>query len=175
MESWLLSPSGVSGSRLVRIPTTLPQCGWFDSNHKSFIRFSYVICAFTYHIVQLVFILPYIRSHVWGSIEYSGTRCGDYYLIPRRLTALIRGKILDSTVNEVSEALSMHVAPPAIQIVVVPVGVTVLLVLCNRPRSWTGAVGPCLHGFTIAQYVDSLLWYRFIRQPKSILQDSPKI
>jgi hypothetical protein len=46
-------------------------------------------------------------------MEYSGTRCGDYYLIPRRLTALIRGKILDSAVNEVSEALSMHVAPPS--------------------------------------------------------------
>jgi hypothetical protein len=63
------------------------------------------------------------------------TRCGDYYLIPRRLTALIRQKILDSAVDEVSEALSMHVAPPAIRIVVVPVGVTVLLGLHNPPRS----------------------------------------
>jgi hypothetical protein len=36
-------------------------------------------------------------------------------------------KILDSAIDVVSEALSMHVAPPAIQIVVVPAGVTVLL------------------------------------------------
>jgi hypothetical protein len=54
---------------------------------------------------------------------YSGTWCGEYYLIPQRLTALIRWKILDSAVDEVSEALSMHVAPPAIRIVVVPVDV----------------------------------------------------
>jgi hypothetical protein len=66
---------------------------------------------------------------------YSGTRCGNYYLIPQRLTALIRWKILDSAVNELSEALSMHVAPPAIRIVVVPSRVTVLLGLYNPPRS----------------------------------------
>jgi hypothetical protein len=50
-------------------------------------------------------------------MEYSGTQCGDYYLIPRRLTALIEQNILDSAVDEVSEALSMHVAPSTIQIV----------------------------------------------------------
>jgi hypothetical protein len=33
---------------------------------------------------------------------------------------LIEQKILDSVVDEVSEALSMHVAPPTIQIDVVP-------------------------------------------------------
>jgi hypothetical protein len=43
-------------------------------------------------------------------------------MIPRRLTALIRQKILDSAFDDVSEALSMHVAPPTIQIVVVPAG-----------------------------------------------------
>jgi hypothetical protein len=48
-------------------------------------------------------------------------------LIPQRLTALIRWKILDSAVDVVSESLSMHVAPPAIWIVVVPAGVTILL------------------------------------------------
>jgi hypothetical protein len=32
-------------------------------------------------------------------------------LIPPRLTALIRWKILDSIVDEVSEALSIHVVP----------------------------------------------------------------
>jgi hypothetical protein len=122
-----------------------------------------------------VFVLSYIRSGVLGSIEYSGTRCGDYYLIPQRLTALIRWKILDSAVDVVSEALSMHVAPLTIRIVVVPTGVTVLLGLCNPPHSWTSTVGPSLPGLTIAPCVDSLLCYSLIRRPKSILQDSPQI
>jgi hypothetical protein len=154
---------------------TLPRSGWFATHSKPFIRFSYVICAFTYHMVELVFVLLYIRSHVWGSIEYSGTRCEDYYLIPRRLTTLIRWKILDSAVNEVSEALSMHVAPSAIRIVVVPARVTVLLGLHNPSCSWIGTVGPSLLGFAISCYVDSLLCYRLMRRPKSIHQDSPKI
>jgi hypothetical protein len=123
-ERWLSSPSGVSGFWLVGIPTTLSWSGWFTNHSKSFIHFSYFICAFTYCIVELVLVLSYIWSRVWGSIEYSGTRCGDYYLIPRRLTALIRKKILDSAVDMVSEALSMHVVPPPIRIVVVPVVVT---------------------------------------------------
>jgi hypothetical protein len=104
----------------------------------------------------------------------SGTWCGAYYLIPRRLTTLIERKILDNVVDEVSEALSMHVVPPAIRIVVVPAGATVLLGLHNSPPSLTGTVGPPLPGFTIAPCVDSLLCYRLIRRPKSILQDSPK-
>jgi hypothetical protein len=83
-ESRLLSPSGVSGFRVVGIPTALPRSGWFTNHSKSFTHFSYVICAFTYHIVELVFVLSYIWSRAWGSIEYSGTRCDDYYLIPRR-------------------------------------------------------------------------------------------
>jgi hypothetical protein len=69
----------------------------------------------------------------------------------------------------------MHVAPLAIRIVVVPVGVTVLLGLRNLPRNWTGTVGPSLPGFTIIPCVDSMLCYTLIRRPKSILQDSPKI
>jgi hypothetical protein len=88
---------------------------------------------------------------------------------------LIRQKILDSAVGVVSEALSMHVAPPAIRTVVVPAGVTVLLGLHNPPHSWTGTVGPSLPKFTIAPCVDPLLFYRSIRWPQSILQDSPKI
>jgi hypothetical protein len=108
-------------------PTTLPRSGWFANHSKSFILCSYVICAFTYRTVELVFVLSYIWSRVWGAIEYSGTRCGDYYLIPRRLTGLIGQKILDSSVGEVSEALSMHIVPPAIRIVVVPAGVTIML------------------------------------------------
>jgi hypothetical protein len=70
---------------------------------------------------------------------------------------LIRQKILDSAVDVVSEALSMHMAPLAIQTVVVPTGVTVLLGLHNPPRSWTGMVGPSLPDFTIAPCVNSLL------------------
>jgi hypothetical protein len=54
----------------------------------------------------------------------------------------------------------MYEAPLAIQIVMVPTGVTVLLGLRNPPYSWTGTVGPSLHGFTIAPCVDSLLCYR---------------
>jgi hypothetical protein len=42
---------------------------------------------------------------------------------------------VDAYSDEVSEALSMHVAPPAIRIVVVPIGVTVLLGLHNPPHS----------------------------------------
>jgi hypothetical protein len=150
-------------------PMTLPQSWWFANHRKSFIRCSYVICAFTYRIVELVFVLSHIRSRVWGAIEYSGTQCGYYYLIPWRLTALIGRKILNSTINKVSEALSMHVAAPAIQIVVVPAVVTVLLGLHNPPCSWTSTVGPSLRGFTIAPCVDSLLCYWLIRRPKSIL------
>jgi hypothetical protein len=122
-----------------------------------------------------VFVLSYIQSRVLGSIDYSGTQCGDCHSIPRRLTALIRRKILDSTVNNVSEALPMHVVPLAIRIIVVPVGVIVLLGLHNSTRSWTSTVGPSMPSFIIAPCVDSLLCYRLIRWPTSILQVSPKI
>jgi hypothetical protein len=145
------------------IPMTLPRSGWFANGSMSFIHCSYGICAFTYHIVELVFGLSYIGSCVWGSIEYSRTRCGNYYLIPWRLTAFIGRKILDSAVDEVLEALSMHVAPPAIRIVVVPAGVTVLLGLRNPPRSWSGTVGPSQPGFTISPCMDSLLCYRIVQ------------
>jgi hypothetical protein len=83
-------------------------------------------------------------------------------LIPRRLTALFKQKILDSAIDMVSEALSTHVAPPAIWIVVVPAGVTVLLGLYNPPHSWTDTVGPSLPGLTIAPCVDFLLCNRLI-------------
>jgi hypothetical protein len=69
----------------------------------------------------------------------------------------------------------MHVAPQAIRTVVVPVGVTVLLGLRNPPYSWTGMVVLSLPEFTIAPCLDFLLCYRSIRQPKSILQDTPRI
>jgi hypothetical protein len=83
--------------------------------------------------------------------------------------------VLDIAIDEVSGALSMHAAPAAIWTVVVPAGVTVLLGLRNPPHSWTSTVGPSLPDFTIAPCVDSLLCYRLIRRPKSILQDSPKV
>jgi hypothetical protein len=69
----------------------------------------------------------------------------------------------------------MHVAPSAIWTIVVPVGETVLLGILNPPCSWTGTVGPFLLDFTIAPCVDSLLCYRSIRRPKSILPDNLKI
>jgi hypothetical protein len=59
---------------------------------------------------------------------------------------------------------------PAVRIVVVPVGVTVLLGLRNPPRSCTDTVGPSLPGFTIAPCVDSLLCYRLIRLSLSLRQ-----
>jgi hypothetical protein len=55
------------------------------------------------------------------------------------------------------------------------VGVIVLLGLHNTPHNWISTVGPSLPGFTTAPCVDSLLCYRSIKQPKSILQDSPKV
>jgi hypothetical protein len=54
----------------------------------------------------------------------------------------------------------MHMAPPAIRIILVPVGVTVLLGLRNPPHSWISMVDPSLPGFIIAHCVDSLLCYR---------------
>jgi hypothetical protein len=69
----------------------------------------------------------------------------------------------------------MHAVPPAIRTIVVPTRVTVLLGLRNPPRSWTGTVGSSLPDFTIAPCMDSLLCYRSIRRPKSILQDSPDV
>jgi hypothetical protein len=57
----------------------------------------------------------------------------------------------------------MHVTPPAIRIVVVPVGVTVMLGIRNTPCSWTGTVDLSLPSFTIAPCVNSLLCYRIVR------------
>jgi hypothetical protein len=83
--------------------------------------------------------------------------------------------VLDIAIDEVSGAFSMHTVPPAIRTVVVPIGVIVLLGLCNPPHSWTGTLGPSLPDITIAPCVDSLLCYRSIRRLKSILQDSLEV
>jgi hypothetical protein len=69
----------------------------------------------------------------------------------------------------------MHVAPLTKQTIMVPIGVTILSGFRNPPRSWTGMVGSSLPDFIVAPCVDSLLCYRSIRRPKSILQDNPKI
>jgi hypothetical protein len=84
-------------------------------------------------------------------------------------------KVLGKAIDEVSGALSMHVTPPAIQTIVVPTRMTILLGLRNPPRSWTGTVDPSLTDFTIAPCVDSLMCYRSIKWPKSVLQDSPEV
>jgi hypothetical protein len=64
-ENRLSSPSDVLESWLVRIILQdYLRMGDLPIIYKSFICFSYVICAFTYHIVQLVFVLSYIRSRV---------------------------------------------------------------------------------------------------------------
>jgi hypothetical protein len=84
-------------------------------------------------------------------------------------------KVLDIAIDEVSGALPIHVVPLAIQPIAVPTGVIVLLGLCNPPCSWTGKVRPSLPNFTITPCVDSLLCYRSIRWPKSILHDSPEV
>jgi hypothetical protein len=76
---------------------------------------------------------------------------------------LIEQKILESEVDEVSKASSMHVVSLAIRIVAIPARVIGLLGLRNPPRSWTGTVGPSLPGFAIAPCVDSLLCYRIVQ------------
>jgi hypothetical protein len=72
IESLCLSPSGVSGFQLVRIPKTLPRSGWFVNHSKLSNHFSYVICAFTYHMIESDIVLLYIQSHVWGVIYAVG-------------------------------------------------------------------------------------------------------
>jgi hypothetical protein len=57
----------------------------------------------------------------------------------------------------------MHMAPPAIWIVVVPARVIVMLGLHNQSHSWTGRVGRSLPGLTVAPCVDSLLCYRIVQ------------
>jgi hypothetical protein len=94
---------------------------------------------------------------------------------PRHYLRVVDLPTIDSAVDEVSEALSMHVAPSAVLIVVLPIGVKVLLGLRNPTCSWTSTVSPSLPNFTISHCVNSLLCYRLIKRPKSILQDSPKI
>jgi hypothetical protein len=125
-------------------------------------------------MVESDIVLLYIWSRVWG-IMYAVAPSAVTIQTPQRPCYVRQWKVLDIAINEVSGALSMHVAPLTIRTVVVPTGVTVLLGLCNPPCSWTGTVDPSLSNFIIAPCVDSLLCYRSIRWPKSILQDSPEV
>jgi hypothetical protein len=46
---------------------------WMIYNHSKLSNhFSYVICAFTYRMVELDIVLLYIWSHVWGIIYVVG-------------------------------------------------------------------------------------------------------
>jgi hypothetical protein len=124
-------------------------------------------------MVESYIVFLYIQSRVWGIIYVVGPSVETVETLRRAY--VWQWKILNIAIDEVSGALSMHAAPPAIRTVVVPVGVTVLLRLRNPPCSWTGMVDPSRPDFIIAPCVDSLLCYRSIRQPKSILQDSPEV
>jgi hypothetical protein len=50
----------------------MPQIWEFRYHSKLSNHFPYVICAFTYRMVELNIILLYIRSHVWGIIYAVG-------------------------------------------------------------------------------------------------------
>jgi hypothetical protein len=127
-------------------------------------------------MVELNIVLLYIRSCVWGIIYAVGHSVVNVQTPRRPFPYDVRQrKVLNIAIDEVLGALSMHAAPRPYGLFVVPTGVTVLLGLHNPPRSWIGTVGPSLPGFSIAPCVDSLLCYRSIRRPKSILQDSPEV
>jgi hypothetical protein len=51
---------------------TLPQSGGFINHSKLSNHFSYLICAFTYRMVESNIVLLYIRSRVWGIIYAVG-------------------------------------------------------------------------------------------------------
>jgi hypothetical protein len=138
---------------------------------------SLLLCCLCIHISYgrigyclVVYTVPCLGDHLSNEIQ-----CGNCTDPTKAISLWWQGKILDIAIDEVSGAMSMHVVPRGIRIVVVPAGVTVLLGLHNPPRSWTDTVGPSLPDFTIAPCVNSLLCYRSIKRPKSILQDSPEV
>jgi hypothetical protein len=126
-------------------------------------------------MVESDIVLLYIWSCVWGFI-YTVSSVWRLYRPLGGLPCDVRQrKVLDIAIDEVSGALFMHMVPPGLWTIVVPTGVTVLLGLHNPPCSWTSTVGPSLPDFTIAPFVDSLLCYRSINRPKSILQESLEV
>jgi hypothetical protein len=126
----------------------------------------------TYHMLfvhlHIVWSKQIMSCYIYGLVSRESTMQWDPV---RRLYRPLGGlpydvwqlKVLDIAIDEVSRALSMHVAPPAIQTIVVPAGVTVLFGLRNPPCSWTSMVGRSLPNFTIVPCMDSLLFYRSIR------------
>jgi hypothetical protein len=118
----------------------------YYTKNESFARIGYCLVVYT---------VPYLGDHLC-----SGTQCGDCTDPSKAFSLWWQGKVLDIAIDEVSGALSMHAVPPAIQIVVVPAGVTILLGLHNPPCNWIGMMSPSLPGFTIAPCVDSFLCYR---------------
>jgi hypothetical protein len=107
-----------------------------------------------------IVMLP-IRFRAWGVIYAVGPSVATVQTPRRPFPYDIRQqKVLDIAIDEVF---------------VVPIRVIVLLGLRNPPHRCIGTVSLSLPGFTIAPCVDSLLCYRSIRRPKSILQDSPKL
>jgi hypothetical protein len=79
---------------------------------------SHVICAFTYRMVESDIVLLYIRSRVLGIMYVVGPSVVIVQTPQRPFPCDIRQqKVLDIAIDEVSAVLSMHVAPPSIQIV----------------------------------------------------------
>jgi hypothetical protein len=127
-------------------------------------------------MVESDIVLLYVRSNVWGVIYAVGPSVATVQTLQRPFSCDVRlQKVLDIAINEVSRELSLHTVPRSYGLFVLPAGVTVLLGLHNPPRNWTTMVGPSLPSFTIVPCVDFLLFYRSIRRPKSILQDSPEV
>jgi hypothetical protein len=127
-------------------------------------------------MVESDIVLLYIQSRIWGIIYVVGPTVVNVQTPQRPFPCDVRQrKVLDIAIDKVSgHCLFMRRLRPY-RLFLVPTGVTILLGLHNPPRSWTGTVGLSLPGFTVAPCVDSLLCYRSIRWPKSILQDSPKV
>jgi hypothetical protein len=67
LSSSLLECGGFAG-----IPTIFPRSGQFANHSRLSNLFSYVICAFTYHMGESDIVLLYIRSRVWGIIYVVG-------------------------------------------------------------------------------------------------------
>jgi hypothetical protein len=69
-------------------------------------------------MVESDIVLLYIQSRAWGIIYAMGPSVVTIQIPWRPFPCDLRQrKILDIAIDEVSEALSMHVAPPTIQIV----------------------------------------------------------
>jgi hypothetical protein len=69
-------------------------------------------------MVESHIVLLYIRSHVWGVIYAVGLGVVTIHTPRRPFPCDVRQqKVQDIAIDEVSRAMSMHAAPPAIRIV----------------------------------------------------------